>query len=964
MNSPSRFPGGSIWRKWDLHIHSPLSILNNQFPHNPDGAPNWDLYISKLEELDVAVVGITDYFTIDGYKKVRDFKNAGRLPNIDRILPNIEFRLKTIISSRRDGKDAEEIRLNFHVIFSDEIPDRDIEEHFLHDIPFYFQGDPQNPVEKRKLKVSNLEELGKELLRQHEQFRKMNLSALEVGAMQAVVDPEEIIELLTRDSRFRGKYLVVLPAVGWDDINWDGQAHLVRKALLRYSDMVLSSSSSTRQWCLGIGPYKDGAEKFKEEFATLKPCVHGSDAHDLLNIGNHCKLRGEAGHVCQEQPRECDQRYCWIKADPTFEGLKQLLYEPGARVAIQGKNPTPLKSNSCIAGFRANGGSVNEELSLELTNLPFNSGLVAITGGKGAGKTALVDLLANSFRDRCNTKDSNSFVRRIVGDGANLLTSITFGDGALFEKKLTDSRFVEQSEAVYIAQGELELYIGEASDLDKYIRGLIFESREVKNTVIAFEFEKLIRTCRDFEKEIAQKSDSIEKLENQSTGTVLTAVTREKAQVEAELRDVNSKIPDLESRLTKEKVEIVQNKQAARSMIKARKDRLIELSDLLTTAKHFVRDDVARFNLHTVEINNLIRELHIQTSSLPILEYTALRDLETLQESVDAELNLAVSEIEQSEKELSGYESEMREHALYLNRKNELAAKLVTINQKLETITADTQRLNEARQAREALFRELLRTALMQQQKYSEIIKLFASNKAQVLSDLDFSAQIQFDRTGLLKGLVDVLDNRQVQVMGDDAVPSRFEKLQSLYRSVSLGDAVAIEELIAETRSLCDEMKTKIKGSRGISPGSLYRCFYGTYLSIIPVVTYKRTALSKLSLGQKATVLIKIYLAQGTNPIMIDSHDDHLDNEFIMDELVGAIREAKGYRQVILASNNGNVVINSDAEQIIVAQREQGKISYISGSIENPVIRERALCVLEGGADAFKKRQQKYRLES
>jgi hypothetical protein len=110
--------------------------------------------------------------------------------------------------------------------------------------------------------------------------------------------------------------------------------------------------------------------------------------------------------------------------------------------------------------------------------------------------------------------------------------------------------------------------------------------------------------------------------------------------------------------------------------------------------------------------------------------------------------------------------------------------------------------------------------------------------------------------------------------------------------------------------------------------------------------------------------LIKIYLAEGGKPIIIDSHDDHLDNEFIMAELVGAIRQAKDYRQVILASNNGNVVINSDAEQVVVAQRQNSIISYISGSIENPVIRERAVRVLEGGADAFRRRQEKYRIRT
>lgn len=960
MSTPSQLSRGSVWRKWDLHIHSPLSILNNQFAHKTDGTTDWESYITKLEQLDICVVGITDYFTIDGYKRVRQFKDAGRLENIHTVLPNIEFRLKTIVSSR---KDAQEIRLNFHVVFSDEVAEQDIEEHFLHDIPFYYQGDPQNPVEKRKLKVSNLEALGEQLLKQHEKFRNMNLSPREVGAMQAVVDPDEIMGILTRDSRFRNRFLVLLPADGWDDIAWDGQAHLVRKALLRKSDMVMSSNPSTRQWCLGLKPYMEGPEKFKEEFATLKPCIHGSDAHSLQEIGNHCERRGQEGHSCERQPEQCHQRYSWIKADPTFEGLKQLLYEPTARVVIQSEDPTPLKSSFCISGFRFDGGSVNDELSLDPTNLPFNTGLVAITGGKGAGKTALVDLLANSFRDRCNSDDANSFARRIASDGANFATAITFGDGSLFEKTLTEPLFVEQSEVVYIAQGELELYIGEASDLEKYIRGLIFECPEVKNTVKAFEFEKLARRVREIETELSQRNQSLENLEGETSATVLASANREKAQVDAELRDVNSKIPELESRLTKEKVELIQTKQAARSNLQARKDRLLELGELLGAARQFLSDDMPRFNFYTSKINALLQELGIRGTALPELHYTATAALETIQNTVDVQLNQVVSEIEHSEKELRGYATEMQDHAQYLNRKNELSSRLSSIGQKLAAIAADTQRLNDVRQERNTLFAELVSTALLQQQKYAEIIELFASNKAQVLSDLDFAAHIQFKRFDLLKGLEDILDNRQVEVFGDDRVTSRFAGLQKLYEDFGSGRTVSPDNLVAETSALCEEMKPKIKSSRAINVGSLYRCLYGTYLSIIPVVTYKRTALNRLSLGQKATVLIKIYLAQGTNPIIIDSHDDHLDNEFIMEELVGAIREAKGYRQVILASNNGNVVINSDAEQVIIAHREQGKISYVSGAIENPEIRDRALKVLEGGADAFRKRQEKYRLE-
>src|SRR3970040_449553 len=91
---------GSEWRKWDLHIHSPLSALNNQFPRLVNGEPDWDAYVGKLESLgDVAVIGITDYFTIEGYRKVCEFRAQARLTNIALVLPNIEFRLDKIITT-------------------------------------------------------------------------------------------------------------------------------------------------------------------------------------------------------------------------------------------------------------------------------------------------------------------------------------------------------------------------------------------------------------------------------------------------------------------------------------------------------------------------------------------------------------------------------------------------------------------------------------------------------------------------------------------------------------------------------------------------------------------------------------------------------------------------------------------------------------------------------------------------
>ncbi|RUM33199.1 MAG: hypothetical protein DSY33_05190 [Archaeoglobus sp.] len=91
---------GSIWRKWDLHVHTPASYQHNfGFSDNEESEKYngniWDKYIDELEKIqDVAVIGITDYFSIEGYKKVLEYRQNGRLQNLDLILPNIEFRSK------------------------------------------------------------------------------------------------------------------------------------------------------------------------------------------------------------------------------------------------------------------------------------------------------------------------------------------------------------------------------------------------------------------------------------------------------------------------------------------------------------------------------------------------------------------------------------------------------------------------------------------------------------------------------------------------------------------------------------------------------------------------------------------------------------------------------------------------------------------------------------------------------
>src|SRR5688572_1017009 len=104
------WPRGSEWRKWDLHVHSPGTKLNDQYKP-PAGADVWDEYCRRLEQSDVQVFGITDYFSGDGYlATAREF--AQRHKKSTKVLfPNIELRTSDAVNRARE-------EVNVHVIFN------------------------------------------------------------------------------------------------------------------------------------------------------------------------------------------------------------------------------------------------------------------------------------------------------------------------------------------------------------------------------------------------------------------------------------------------------------------------------------------------------------------------------------------------------------------------------------------------------------------------------------------------------------------------------------------------------------------------------------------------------------------------------------------------------------------------------------------------------------------------------
>ena len=136
---------------------------------------------------------------------------------------------------------------------------------------------------------------------------------------------------------------------------------------------------------------------------------------------------------------------------------------------------------------------------------------------------------------------------------------------------------------------------------------------------------------------------------------------------------------------------------------------------------------------------------------------------------------------------------------------------------------------------------------------------------------------------------------------------------------------------------------------------------------------YYGTEIEKLSPGTKGIVLLILYLAmdiEDLRPLIVDQPEENLDNESIYSLLSVYFRKAKQRRQVIIITHNPNLVVNTDAEQVIIASASRKKgvfpeFAYEGGALEDVLgVRKRVCSILEGGEKAFLEREKRYALSS
>ncbi len=1027
-----KYPRGSEWRKWDLQVHTPFSALSNGFGND------FDQYARRLfkqaVEKSIAAIGITDYFSIEGYKQLRAIVNdLGRLealigaeeaPAARQILllPNIELRTSVVIT--RPGR--EDSRVNFHVIFSDDVEPDAIEEHFLREIRFTAEASPNHPDERWSLTSSNLESLGKRLKEQHGQFQ--GYSDLYVGMMNAVVGHEDVTSVLERQaSRFKDRFLIVVPAdEDLSKCSWDGQAHLTRKLFIQKSHMLFSSNPGTREF--GLGRKHGTVQEFVGEFKSLKPCVHGSDAHSYDSLF---------------EPAE--GRHLWIKADPTFLGLRQLLNEPTGRVHMGDEPPSLPRVNEnatkYVSGISFERTQQAKQSEIWFSGaLPLNHGLVAIIGNKGSGKSALADVLALLG----DTHGSENF--SFLNEDRFLAPKTMLGDMFRARVRWHSGREVTRllSEPVDATGPELLKYIPQ-----NYLETICSELKESRET----------RFDRELMEVIFSHVTDGERLGKETLPDLVDYLTDEKeeliSQLTADLTGVNATIVVLEEQLTDDyrkrlEGQLGQRRAELKAQDDAKPGELQEpgqdpqqqeameavkrqLAELVTQAQHLdgqIKDAEGRLREAALQIasadrlltriDNLERQvntfhaesagdggvLSLDTRQLvtltvnrqPILEAKA-GATERNQAAKDSLAPDIAGSLAKQRREVSArtdatrakldepnrrYQEYLHQVANWQKRRREIEGSTGVPNSvkgleaKLAALNNLPAEVADRKDARTGLVREIFRA---KEQLLADYRRLYSPVQdfidrhpvSQQQGALQFSASIADD--GFADGLLDMIhQGRRGSFQGEQ---EGRERIREILATSDFSIEAGVEAFLARVQGCLEHDKREGHDApvrlvdqlrQGRSPEDVYNFLYSlSYLKPRFELRWQGKPLDQLSPGERGNLLLVFYLLIDRRdvPLIIDQPEENLDNQTIATMLVPAIKYAKERRQIIVVTHNPNLAVVCDADQVIHARLDKtdgNRVTYKSGAIEDPTITQLIVDVLEGTKPAFDLRDAKYEI--
>lgn len=677
--------------------------------------------------------------------------------------------------------------------------------------------------------------------------------------------------------------------------------------------------------------------------------VSFSDAHVLIRVGKDA------------QGDECLTR---AKLDEmSFEALKTAFLDPAARIRAEKQIPRLVPQ---FVGMKVEGGFLDNQI------ISFNSNLTCIIGGRGTGKSTLLE----SLRAVSGNSSDNSLIDSEVWPEK---ISLVYQDEAGAKHYLTKRTGEDVTNEIDPLDGITEVPIESygQGDTAQTIKNSDKDPGVLLDFLDGFiDIEAESEAENEYRDQLSANQTQIEKLELETAQ--LPDVRRRMAYANSQLKTlVKTNAKELiqhEEALVKEKVvreNVEQNLSDFEQQITgALSDRQalseidgLEVKDLLagktelTSIKKLVKQFSTAIDTGSTSIDKaiapLLQQMRQQLGTWKANEAKLQQKIDTIRNDlVKQGIELDFTFIRKTVNDANTY----RRRVLELTR---MTTSLAALRRERNAILKARQENLSSRYAKRLMHARKLNGIFAETvDEYQISIKykqdLFSSDLKQLLINEMGWRTNQVPRAELIASSISVFDllgclrTRDTSALDQLKFPNG-ERAFTRTDAIDLLDKLSIPETKFRLERCRVEDRVKIIVSKEIELPSGER-------RIIP------KDFGKLSLGQQQSVVLTILLFSDTKvPLIIDQPEDDLDSEFIYKTLVKNLRRIKERRQVILVTHNANIAVLGDAE-LIVPLRASSDKSVIKdrGSIDNKPTKKITCTILEGSKEAFTKRKKLY----
>ncbi|MXW32335.1 MAG: AAA family ATPase [Rhodothermaceae bacterium] len=837
-------------------------------------------------------------------------------------------------------------------------------------------------------------------------------AALMHGATQFKVNFAKLKEVIAESEWAKKNVLVAVAGNSGDGTSSMRQASdtTIRQEIEAFAHIIFSSNPSQRDFWLGRGA--DNEDKIRSRYGGLKLCLHGSDAHSIEAIG-------QAHH----------NRFSWLKGSPSFATLEQACIDPANRGYIGEKAPVSVILSEAISSITIEDADWFEPTKIPLNCGLISiigargSGKTALVEMIAAGCDSISettrygsDSLSSSFLARASSHLGNA---RVILRWASDDSECRHLDGRETDDPTSSPR------ARYLSQQfvtDLCLADEHPSGLSKEIERVIFDSHPADATDGAVDFSGLreLRTRR-YQRASAREAESIQQISRYISMEL--EKERLKDTFEKEVKDKEEQIRRYEADLRKLTVEgsearvkqhqkllaAAQVHRNKRNQLKAQHRTLLNLQDEVAN----MRGTLAPGMLRECQIRNPVSGLSPQDWSGFILDYKGPVDEllddhinrttneiegltsqsskppldDTLDIPIDSELNkleLHVLEdmIVRMERQLKDDERVQGRYAALSKTIEQERDRLEKLVSRLQDASGAAERKRDLQQQRIDAYERVFDAIIAEENELNVLYSPLKDRLAEAsgtLHKLSISVNRRADTATWAKYAEEELLDRRLEgpFKGRGALSSIVEsKLKPMWETGTATEVKhAMDQFIHKYyQNLLDHAPVSREKHSDYRAwlGKFAHWLYSTdHITVQYGVTYDNVDLDKHSPGTRGIVLLLLYLAlddEDNRPLIIDQPEENLDSRSVFDELVPLFVSAKERRQVIIVTHNANLVVNTDSDQIIIAEanptsdHDLPRLTYQAGGLEDTAIREAVCDILEGGEQAFQERARRMRV--